>query len=236
MTEPEAPIRVAVCEDDADYRDILLYGLTKLGLRAYGVPSSEALDCLLAERDVDLVVLDIGLPGEDGFSAAQRLRHERPHLGIVMLTARVLVDDRIRGLNQGADLYFVKPVDLGELAAALASLHRRIAPIKTKPARPWRLSKGRSVLETPDGLTVALTDPELQLLERLLATPGTTVERAELLLALGWAPDDKADHRLATVISRLRTKVASATPAFILPLRARHGTGYAFLVDEEPAP
>ena len=235
MTETEAPIRVAVCEDDVDYRDILLYGLTKLGLQAYGVPSAEALDRLLAEREVDLVVLDIGLPGEDGFSTARRLRHERPHLGIAMLTARIIVEDRIRGLNQGADLYFVKPVDLGELTAALASLHRRLAP-KPKPTRPWRLAKGRAVLETPDGVAVALTGPELQLLDRLLASPGVTVERADLLLALGWPQDDKADHRLATVISRLRTKVVAATPAFTLPLRARHGTGYVFAVEADPIP
>ena len=236
MTKPEAPIRVAVCEDDDDYRDILLYGLRKLGLQAFGVSSSEALDHLLAEREVDLVVLDIGLPGEDGFSAAARLRQERPQLGIAMLTARIMVEDRIRGLNQGADLYFLKPVDLGELAAALASLHRRLAARTTKPTRPWHLAKGRAVLETPDGVAVALTEPELHLLGRLLTTPGTTVERADLLLALGWPQDDKADHRLATVISRLRSKVSRATPAYILPLRARHGTGYVFAVEEDPAP
>lgn len=232
MTTPQPQIEVAVCEDNDALRDILVSVLPKFGLRVYGVASAEALDRLLAERGVDLVVLDIGLPGEDGFSAATRLRIERPDLGIVMLTARALVDDRIRGLNQGADLYFVKPVDMGEFAAALTSLHRRVAQIKAKPSQLWKLSKGLGVLEAPNGTVIDLTENERLILSRMLAIPGAIVDREDLLLALNWEGNEKAYQRLASAISRLRSKVAQAAPDQALPLRTLHGTGYVFRVED----
>ena len=232
MAQAESPIQVAVCEDDDDLREILVSGLPHFGLRTFGVGSVEALDHLLAQREVDLLVLDIGLPGEDGFSAARRLRAERPGLGIAILTARALVDDRIRGLNLGADFYFVKPVDLRELAAALKNLYRRVAQDRTPPPRSWRLLKGRAVLETPEGLQVDLTHSEQRLLTCLLAEPGQARSRDELFLCLGWDYGGTADRRLETTLSRLRTKVTQAGATNPLPLRARHGVGYAFLVDE----
>jgi len=235
MEHPSAPIQVAVCEDNDALRDILVSVLPRFGLRVFGVGSSEALDRLLLERPVDIVVLDIGLPGEDGLSAAARLRQERPELGIVMLTARALLDDRIRGMHQGADLYFVKPVDMAELAASLTSLHRRLAQARPRARRPWKLSKGRGVLEAPDGTPIDLTENERIILTRLLAAPGGAVDREELLQALHWEAGDRAYMRLASAVSRLRAKVAAAAPDDDFPLRTLRNTGFAFRVDEEPS-
>jgi len=235
MEHPSAPIQVAVCEDNDALRDILVSVLPRFGLRVFGVGSSEALDRLLQERPVDIVVLDIGLPGEDGLSAAARLRQERPELGIVMLTARALLDDRIRGMHQGADLYFVKPVDMAELAASLTSLHRRLAQARPRARRPWKLSKGRGVLEAPDGTPIDLTENERIILTRLLAAPGGAVDREELLQALHWEAGDRAYMRLASAVSRLRAKVAAAAPDDDFPLRTLRNTGFAFRVDEEPS-
>lgn len=236
MSKFESQIQVAICEDDDDLREILVSGLPHYGLRTFGVGSVEALEHLLATREVDLLVLDIGLPGEDGFSAARRLRSERPGLGITMLTARGLLDDRIRGLKLGADSYFVKPVDLQELAAALHNLYGRLARGGPQPASTWHLLKGRAVLETPGGLLVDLTHTEQQLLSCLMAKPGQTFDRECLFGCLGWHYDGKGDHRLETTLSRLRTKVTRTGEATPLPLKARHGLGYAFLVDDPPAP
>ena len=234
MDHSFAPIQVAVCEDNDALRDILVSVLPRFGLRVFGVGSSEALDRLLQERPVDIVVLDIGLPGEDGLSAAARLRRERPHLGIVMLTARALLDDRIRGMHQGADLYFVKPVDMAELAASLTSLHRRLAQAKPRLRQPWKLSPGRGVLEAPDGTAIDLTENERLILTRLLADPGASVDREELLRALSWQEDDRVYQRLASTVSRLRAKVAAAAPEDAFPLRTLRNTGFAFRVDEAP--
>ena len=236
MTDPSTPIQVAVCEDNDALRDILVTLLPKFGHRVFGVGSSEALDRLLEERTVDIVVLDVGLPGEDGFSTAARLRQERPHLGIVMLTARVQTEDRIRGMNQGADLYFTKPVDMAELAAALGSLHRRLAQQHPQRPRTWRLSAGRGVLESPSGTALDLTENERIILGRLLAEPGAPVDRADLIRALSWPEGDRAYQRLASTISRLRTKAAASAPEDAFPLRTLHGTGYAFRVEGDSAP
>jgi DNA-binding response OmpR family regulator len=121
-----------------------------------------------------------------------------------MLTARDRLEDRIKGLDSGADLYFAKPVDLRELASAIGSLDRRLGV--TAPS-PWRLEPAHSALHTPGGVVVALTDLELRFLSPLLARPGDVVDREDLCQA----------------------KVLRAAPEDPLPVKARHGRGYAFL-------
>ena len=236
MTKAPQQIQVAVCEDNDALRGILTSVLPEFGIRVFGVSSAEALDRLLVEREVDLVILDIGLPGEDGFSASARLLHERPHLGIVMLTARTLVADRVQGLNQGADLYFTKPVDMEELAASLFSLQRRLGRNVVQPVRPWELHQSQFSLEAPTGVVVELTANEVLLLARLMEVPGTRVDREELYRALDWPSDDNTENRMGTLISRLRSKVSQAIPAFPFPLRTLHGFGYMFKTDQVPKP
>src|ERR1035438_2349057 len=135
-------IRVVTCEDQAVMRAYLVNGLARLEIKAFGVCDGIELDAFLAANQVDIVILDIGLPGEDGYSIATRLRQERPYLGIIMLTARDQTDDRVLGLDCGADLYFAKPVDIRELASALGSLHRRLR-LNRPAAAPacWRLGR-----------------------------------------------------------------------------------------------
>ncbi|WP_306590383.1 response regulator transcription factor [Geothrix sp. 21YS21S-4] len=226
-----ARIRVVVCEDDDDLRDILLVGLPDFGMAAWGVSSAEALETFFAAREADILVLDLGLPGEDGFSAARRLRQERPALGILMLTARGQVEDRVRGLAGGADLYFVKPVDLRELAGAIKSLHRRLSqrPAAEAPVAPWRLDRAGSVVFSPSGTPISLTASEFRVLVRLMAEPGKTFKHDDLLGLLGWDADAGSKHRLEALVSRLRKKAKEACPGEAFPLRARHGEGYAFL-------
>jgi DNA-binding response OmpR family regulator len=232
MSNPQPLISVAVCEDDDDLRDILASGLPHFGFRVFGVGSAEHLDALLTNREIQLLILDIGLPGEDGYSVAKRLRLEHPSLGIIILTARGLVEERIRGLTLGADLYFVKPVDLGELSAAMVSLHRRIAHRHASAPQAWRLNRGKATLETPAGHSVELTAQELTMLDRLMVQPGVTLDRHALCEALEWPADERVEHRLEGLISRLRKKVALVSPEEHLPIKARHGQGYAFLSED----
>jgi DNA-binding response OmpR family regulator len=147
-----------------------------------------------------------------------------------MLTALDEVDDRVRGLDSGADLYFAKPVDLRELVSAVGSLHRRLGAAAPKgPSADWRLDARQSALVTPLGVAVELTDNELRFLTPLLASPGLVVDREELARALDQRPDVYAMRRMETLVSRLRGKVHRLSPQEPLPVRARHGRGYAFL-------
>jgi len=231
---PGRDIRVVACEDQELMRQYLVSGLARVGITCVGVCDGLMLDAHLRQHSTDIVILDIGLPGEDGYSIATRLRQERPLLGIIMLTARDQTNDRVLGLDCGADLYFAKPVDIRELASALGSLHRRLS-LSRPAAAPafWRLDALRSCLITPAGTEVPLTDNEHRFLAPLLAEPGTVVDRDALFQALEQIPDVYAVRRMETMLSRLRTKVLKASPEEPLPVRARHGRGYAFLSSAE---
>ncbi len=235
--KPAAPtkaIRVVACEDQPLMREYLVSGLTRLGIQVVGVPDGPSLNAHLAEEPADMVLLDVGLPGEDGYSIASRLRMDRPGLGIIMLTARDRTDDKVLGLDSGADLYFAKPVDLRELASAIGSLHRRLSTLQPEVAVPrWRLDVLHSALITPQGVAVSLTDNELRFLTPLFEHPGEVVDRDLLSAALEQIPDIYAMRRMETMLSRLRSKVQRSSPDEALPVRARHGRGYAFLSETE---
>ncbi len=227
---PDQELSVVVCEDHALTRHHLVAGLGTYRIRVHGVPDGAALTAYLASHDPDILILDIGLPGEDGYSIAARLHRERPHLGIVMLTARDQMDDRIQGLDCGADLYFTKPVDLRELVSAMGGLQRRLRLNRSAPASAdWQLDVLRSALRTPSGASVALTDNELRFLAPLFQEPGTVIPRERLSRALEQVPDMYAMRRMETMLSRLRAKVRKASPDVPLPIQARHGQGYAFV-------
>lgn len=227
-------IRVVACEDHAVMRTYIVSGLSQFGIAVAGVADGIELGAYLDTHPVDIIILDIGLPGEDGYSIATRLRQERPNLGIIMLTARDQTDDRVQGLDSGADLYFAKPVDLRELASALGSLYRRLRLGHIPPAPTgWQLDSLRSALVTPSKIDIHLTDNELRFLMPLLEQPGTVIDRDLLAQALNQIPDVHAIRRMETMLSRLRTKVQKASPGEPLPVRARHGRGYAFLSEAD---
>ncbi len=225
-------IPLLICEDDEELLEILISGLGHLGFRPVGVPDAIALDAALLERQPAVLILDIGLPGEDGLSIARRLRAAGPgQVGIILLSARGMLEDRIQGLKDGADLYFVKPVDLHELALAVRNLARRVqvqSPAGVPaPGRTFELDPLRSQLACLSGAVLELTATELRILEMLARCPGVCVERDAILEHLMQPQDLAAIQRLETVISRLRAKARQSGE--LLPLRARNGSGYAFL-------
>ncbi|NTW87149.1 MAG: response regulator transcription factor [Holophagaceae bacterium] len=225
-------IPLAVCEDDRELRTILQAGLAHFGIEVLGAEDGPALDRLLAEHPLSVVVLDIGLPGEDGLSIARRLRAaEGPRLGLIMLTARGALEDRLAALKEGVDAYFVKPVDLRELAFSVRNLHRRLTqPAQaTPPPGSYSLNATHSTLRLPSGGQVSLSATELRLLQVLALNPGEVVQRSALLKNLQQAVDAPAMQRLEAHISRLRGKVRQQSGAEPLPLQACHGIGYSFL-------
>jgi DNA-binding response OmpR family regulator len=119
---------IIVVEDNDLLRCELVSYLRRPGWLVHGVDSGETLDLALRSRSAHLIVLDVGLPFEDGVSIAKRLRASQPDLRIVILTARTSAHDRLRGLDAGADAYLDKPANLMELERVLCDLQRRNKP------------------------------------------------------------------------------------------------------------
>lgn len=240
----ENRIRVFLVEDDADLRDELEFGLTAQAFEVVGFPGSRELYRALLRQQCDVVVIDVGLPGEDGFSIATTLE-SLPGIGVVFLTARTSIEDRVRGLTVGGDAYLLKPVDLRELVATIRAVHRRVgAPGRSGGTLPalcddavllgsasssvgpaWSLSEEGWTLAYCNGRSVQLTSAERLLLTCLFAHLNQVVERDLLVEALGHRADYYLNHRLDMVVSRLRAKVSKHVGQ-ALPLRVVRGVGF----------
>lgn len=227
-----AGIRVCIVEDDADLREEIVAGLGDFGFAVRGFADAIGLYRGLLQSPCDVVIVDIGLPHEDGFAVAASLR-AIGDVGIVFLTGRSTVEDRVRGLMEGGDVYLVKPVDLRELAATLVSVRRRMAVAASAPDEPrqpaggqgWTLLSGGWALLAPSGVSVTLTASERALVQCLFAQAENVVSREALVDALGHRIDYYLSHRLDMLVSRLRRKVGNETGC-VLPLRAVRGRGF----------
>lgn len=235
LMEPDigAGIEVCVVEDDADLREELVAGLGDFGFAVRGFGDAISLYRGLLQMPCDVMVVDIGLPHEDGFAVAASLR-AISNVGIVFLTGRSAVEDRIRGLMDGGDAYVVKPVDLHELVAILLSVRRRMVAMQPAMAttleRPatgqgWTLQSGGWALLAPNGVSVTLTTSERALMQSLFDQADEVVSREALVVALGHRSDYYLNHRLNMLVSRLRRKVQDETGC-VLPLRAVRGRGF----------
>lgn len=228
--------RVAVVEDDAELRDrILVPGLRVFGFDTTGMDSAEALYRYIISNRPDLVILDVGLPNADGFSAARHLRTALGmRVGIMMLTGRISGSDVVQGLGDGADIYLPKPFEIEVVAASLHSLLRRMQAFTTGESAAvssetgWRLESDGWCLRSNNGKRIALTNAERSVARLLDAARGETVSRETLIAALTSDVETFDPHRLEMLIHRLRRK-AETQAGEILPLRSARGAGYALL-------
>jgi DNA-binding response OmpR family regulator len=190
----------------------------------------QARGTLLGGDHFDLVILDIGLPGVDGLSLLRELRPADRHIPVMLVTARDSIDDRIRGLDLGADDYLVKPVVLSEMAARVRALLRRSAL-----ERSQELHHGALRMDTTakrlwvSGSEVPVTAREWVMLEYLLRRPERVVSKSQLQVAV-FGNDEPAYNAVEVYISRLRTKFERAG----LRIRTVRGFGY-MLEDFQPA-
>lgn len=224
-------MRIVVVEDEDDLREDVVFNLVDAGFDVIGVGDGADLDEALRLERRDIVILDVGLPREDGYAIARRLRSDPASraIGIIMLTARAALDNRIRGLRDGADAYLVKPIDFVELTACIESLSRRLAPVEAEPIASWRYAPVRWELTSPFGTRIKLTRTETKLIEVLVRNAGTTVSRREIIKGLGESPSEYDERRLEAVVSRLRRKIEQSCPSSSAPIQAVHGMGYAFI-------
>lgn len=219
-------IRVLVVEDDSDLLDDLVFGLRHEGFEASGAPDGQGIEKRLDEQPADVVVLDVMLPGDNGFTIARKLNETRPGLGVVILTGLDSTTDRVVGLESGADIYLAKTVERRELVAAIRAVARRVSRLPERSAG-WTLELEGKRLLAPDGREISLTRQEYLLLDVFAGSYGGEAARRRLIEGLGANYLDFDQRRLETLMSRLRRKIASTcgTTGLIRTLRAE---GYLF--------
>jgi two-component system, OmpR family, response regulator len=229
-----AKARILCVEDDADIARMLTDVLEENGFTPFFVGSAAEMDTILKQDSVDLLILDVMLPGEDGFSICRRLR-AMSAIPIIMLTARGEEIDRILGLEIGADDYVAKPFSSRELVARIRALLRRAesAPGHSRSRmRPltfagWRIDPTARELSDGDGIRIALTSVEFDLLLAFCRNPGQILSREKLIELIHGGQVGSIERSVDVHISRIRQKIEAdpREPAMIKTVRLG---GYVF--------
>ena len=241
MTAPAnaRPDRIVVVDDDARIRDLLRRYLTQEGFDVLLAEDGKALNRLLTRENIDMIVLDLMLPGEDGLSICCRLRAANDTTPIIMLTAKVEDVDRIVGLEVGADDYLPKPFNPRELLARIHAVLRR-RPAQEAPGAP---SKEAQVVHfgpfefdlslrrlTKDGEPIALTTDEFSMLKALVRHPRQPLSRDKLAQLARGRDFEPFDRSLDVQVSRLR-KLIEPDPSQPRYIQTVWGVGYVFVPD-----
>jgi DNA-binding response OmpR family regulator len=229
--------RVLIVDDDPLIRELLHAYLSQEGYEVHCAATAELADTFLASQTVDLVMLDIRLPGKDGLTLTRELR-VRSEVGIILITGRNDEIDRIVGLECGADDYVIKPLNPRELVSRAKNLIRRVRHAQTpqpvaavaKPVKQfadWALDTDRRRLIDSTGSETLLTHGEYQLLSVFLRNSGHTLSRDQLMDQIRnreWVPNDRS---IDVLVGRLRRKLHDdpAEPQLIITI---HGAGYLF--------
>ncbi|MBP6899536.1 MAG: two-component system response regulator OmpR [Burkholderiaceae bacterium] len=237
---PHRPDRIAVVDDDARIRDLLRRYLTQEGFEVLLAEDGKSLARLQTRETIDLIVLDLMLPGEDGLSICRRLRGANDTTPIIMLTAKVEDVDRIVGLEVGADDYLPKPFNPRELLARIHAVLRRRPP----PEAPGAPSKEAQVVSfgpfsfdlslrrlTKDGEPLPLTTGEFSMLKALVRHPRQPLSRDKLAQLARGREFEPFDRSLDVQVSRLR-KLIEPDPSSPRYIQTVWGVGYVFVPDE----
>lgn len=231
-----AAARLLVVDDDREIRDLVSHFLEKHGYAVENARDGREMNAALARNDVDLVILDIMLPGKDGLELCREIR-ERSHIPILMLTAMGEETDRIVGLEMGADDYLAKPFSPRELLARVRALLRRVNFLRIPPGAKatgrvlhfagWSLDLARRRLTAPDGMLVGLTSGEFEMLVVFAEHPHQVLSRDQLLDLTRGRDSSPFDRSVDVQVSRLRRKIEPdpKVPSVIVTVRSG---GYVF--------
>jgi DNA-binding response OmpR family regulator len=222
----DTPVRVLVIEDEVALREPLVSFLTLEGMHAQGVGSLDAAQQVILRQDIDVVLLDLGLPDGNGLNWLSK-RDDLSDKGVIITSGRSDALTRVSGIRAGADVYLVKPVLPEEIVSLIHNLMRRL---RVKKSPPWVLDTKSWQLQAPDGKTIKLTHSEHALLQSLAKAAGRVVTKEELAIGLGHSPEVYDFRRLEVIIRRLRNK-ARENWGYTLPLETAHRYGYSFTAD-----
>ena len=232
-TDDRSPFVVAVVEDDRLLRQEIEIHLRANQFTVHGLSSGAALDDLVTPEPIDMYIIDLNLPGEGGLSICKRLRQTLPNAGIVIMTARVALHDRLAGYSHGgADFYLTKPISPDELVMVLLSLGRRVK--KLSADGEWNLSLRDRILLGPDPWQkLRLTSREKTLLVALSHAKDNTLESGALcdLFSAEDSDEGMSKHALEELIARLRKKFKTAQgPESEPAIKSVWGVGYQLCV------
>ena len=229
---------ILVVDDEAEVREVLVEYFAAQGYAALGAEDARAARASAAARGIDLALVDVHMPGEDGLSLARHLRERYAGIAIVMLTSASSVVDRVVGLEIGADDYVAKPFDPRELLARVKSVLRRTSPTGCADLGDARVRMGRCVLDLAahrltdaEGREVALSPLEFDLLKALAEHPNRTLSR-ERILNLSRRDWDPFDRSVDLRVMRVRKKI-EPDPARPRYLRTIRNEGYIFIPSGE---
>ncbi|MEQ1767523.1 MAG: two-component system response regulator OmpR [Methylotenera sp.] len=232
--------KILVVDDDVRLRELLQRYLTEQGFTVKVATDSKEMDSILASEPIDLLVLDLMLPGEDGLSICRRIRGTGTLLPIVMLTARGDEVDRIIGLEMGADDYLPKPFNPRELLARINAVLRRHE--RLQPSAPAinadNVSIGDYIFNAStrslsrDGTSITITSGEFALLKVFVDHPRQPLSRDRLMQLARGRELDVFDRSIDVQVSRLR-KLIETDPAHPRYLQTMWGFGYVFIPDGE---
>ena len=233
--------RILIVEDEQNIREFEVINLKRVGYETVEAGSGEeALEIFDNDRiGFDIALLDISMPGMDGFQLCKELRRRSPRLGIIMLTARTQEMDKVSGLMIGADDYITKPFSPTELNARVDSLYRRIELISTGvTAVSEEIRHGEFVLNmrrrtlTKNDKDIELTQVEFQIIEYLFTNPDTPLDRNDILTRV-WGESYFGEEKIVDVnIRRLRMKIEDepSTPKHLVTV---WGMGYKWCTNKE---
>ncbi|WP_413989829.1 response regulator [Labrys okinawensis] len=225
--------RILLVEDDREIAGMLRDSLSEHGFDAVVAQSGLEMDKVLRKQDFDLVILDVMLPGENGFAICRRLRLET-QMPIIMLTAMGGDTDRIIGLEFGADDYVTKPFNSRELIARIRGLLRRAAYATPSVPRPeiltfagWQINPVTRQLTDPDGVHISMTTAEFDLLLAFCENPGRVLSREQLLSLTHAGLAGPVERSVDVHISRVRQKIEPEPKEPVMIKTVRLG-GYLF--------
>ena len=228
--------KLLLVDDDPRLRNMLVRYLEGQGFAIHAVADGVQMDRHLEREHYDLLLLDVLMPGEDGFAICRRLRDAESTLPIIMLTARGDLPDRVKGLEVGADDYLPKPFEPRELVARIRAVLRRAAETATVAPTPGSIAFGPFTLALDtrvlwrDGQRLALTDTEFSLLHALASHPWQPLSRDRLLNMTHDQEEIPGPRGIDVFVSRLR-RIIEDDPAQPRYLQTVWGRGYVFVPD-----
>ena len=223
-------MRILLVEDDDDLGDAILRRLRGDGHAVDWLTDGEAADDILRYQPYDLIILDVGLPGMDGFTLLRFLRERGIHCSIMMLPARSDIEDRVTALDVGADDYLPKPFDFREFDARCRVLLRRTQELSSGTTTVGALVFDRGAKRASlNDIQVHLPNREYRLLEILMGNLGRVLTKEQIALQLFDFDDDAGDNAIELYIGRLRRKIGDA-----LSIRTVRGMGYVAEPHDQP--
>lgn len=229
----DAPL-IAILDDEPEIRRLLSSAIEEAGFRSVAFARATEFEAALRRITPDACLIDLGLPDRDGLALVHRLATESG-AAIIIISGRGQVQDRITGLELGADDYIVKPFEPAEVIARIRARLRRPAQASSRPSQSvrfagWIADFDRYVLTAPDGTETPISHAEAEVLRMFTDNPRRLITRNQMMESLGGSAEDSFDRAMDVRISRLRTKLGE-DPKNPRLIKTIYGAGYIFLAE-----